>query len=281
MENTGKVNFADDKAQWFLSVGEQSVGPIMASDVFRRIESGEFSWGNYIWRQGMSQWERICDVAEFKALMPPRPSAAAANELMQKAKTSPAASPPPPPNQGALRPWYLHYSDAQYGPFSTDEVRSYLVSGRIHSGVHIWKEGMPGWDTVQNLSKSESKFQVGSSSAGGTPSIPQAPKESRKSPRRPFTAKILLASGESVSAAVCRDISIGGMQVLSDSNPGKPGTRIKVNVSPDSSDAQVKPFVAEGVIVRILEDGRGFSYRFDKLSDDAKKAIENYIRSES
>ena len=47
------------------------------------------------------------------------------------------------------------------------------------------------------------------------------------------------------------------MQALTDRVPGAVGTTLRLNVSP--SDAKtVKGFVAEGEIVRVLEDGRGF-----------------------
>ena len=75
---------------------------------------------------------------------------------------------------------------------------------------------------------------------------------------------------------MCRDISIGGMQVLTDEVPGEVGTKIRLHVEPPK-DSGLKAFVAEGTVVRILEDRRGFSFRFSKLSDEAKKSIESYI----
>ncbi len=80
-------------------------------------------------------------------------------------------------------------------------------------------------------------------------------------------------------AGVCRDISVGGMQILCDRVPGEAGTHVKLNVSPTGPGAP-EPFTAEGVIVRVLEDGHGFSFRFDNLDDAARKAIERYIQSE-
>jgi hypothetical protein len=85
---------------------------------------------------------------------------------------------------------------------------------------------------------------------------------------------------------MCRDISVGGMQVLTDQIPGVSGTRIRLNVSPvnpsrSKASSAIEPFVAEGVIVRILEDGRGFSFRFEGLTDRAKKIIEKYIATQA
>jgi len=105
--------------------------------------------------------------------------------------------------------------------------------------------------------------------------------DQRRAPRRPLVARILLVDDqeEDVNIAICRDISIGGMQVLTGRVPGPIGAKIKMNVSPpkDGKGSRFRPFVAEGVIVRILEDGRGFSFRFDRLRTEAKRAIEEYI----
>ena len=64
------------------------------------------------------------------------------------------------------------------------------------------------------------------------------------------------------------------MQVLMDHSPGPAGTALKLNVNPQPN---MPGFACEGVVVRILEDGRGFSFRFTSLSGDAKSAIEKYI----
>jgi hypothetical protein len=103
--------------------------------------------------------------------------------------------------------------------------------------------------------------------------------EQRETPRRPMVARILMSNNESVIVAVCRDISVGGMQVLTDRVPGPVGTKIKLNVSP-SGDQGLQPFIAEGMIVRVLEDGLGFSFRFDKIANSAVQSLEEYIASE-
>jgi UDP-N-acetylenolpyruvoylglucosamine reductase len=90
-----------------------------------------------------------------------------------------------------------------------------------------------------------------------------------------------MANEQSVIVGVCRDISIGGLQVLTEKIPGSVGAKIKMNISPsaDAFGKAIAPFVAEGVIVRILEDGRGFSFRFEKLPEKSRQAIESYIES--
>jgi hypothetical protein len=69
------------------------------------------------------------------------------------------------------------------------------------------------------------------------------------------------------------------MQVLTDQVPGPVGTKLKLNVSPAGKGKKLDAFIAEGEIVRILEDGRGYSFRFTQLAPAARKSIESYIQS--
>ena len=181
--------------------------------------------------------------------------------------------------------------------------------GKIHGRVHTWKDGMADWERLETIDafeedvaeakrvRAERKAGPGGEPAGSAAAKSAATKaaraekaaekasDKRKAPRRPLVAKILMADHQQLIVAICRDISVGGMQVLTDRIPGEPGARIKMNVSPASARAakgakgkDIEPFVAEGVIVRILEDGRGFSFRFDKLPERSRQVIEDYIK---
>ena len=75
---------------------------------------------------------------------------------------------------------------------------------------------------------------------------------------------------------LCRDISVGGLQVLVSSFPGNIGDDVTMNVHPDNSDYN---FVASGKIVRLLEGGQGFSLRFLDLSPEAEQSIRTYINA--
>ena len=48
----------------------------------------------------------------------------------------------------------------------------------------------------------------------------------------------------------------------------------------DEEYTEFEAFMATGRVVRILEDGRGFSFRFEKLSPKAKRAIEEYVKTQ-
>lgn len=319
MENTEKVFFEDNDPHWYVALGERWAGPLTASEVYEKVLSQEITWSHFVWRPGQPGWTKICDTLTFHAAVPRLPGVAfdqATSQLVAPApqakaapapqKTAPAPAPKAPvaqvdlPDEPPLevRNWYLYYNDSQFGPFSRDEVERFLRSGRIHGRVHAWEGGMDNWERLERVPAFSAVIAelpkatqppAPKAPANATRSdLPKAPApaaesktvraDQRSSPRRPLVAKILLADSTTVATAVCRDISVGGMQVLTDSVPGAVGAKIRLNVS-TSGGAALSPFVAHGVIVRFLEDRRGFSFRFDKLSPEAQSAIENYINS--
>jgi hypothetical protein len=284
MENSGKIFFEDDGPHWYVALGDRWLGPMSAADVYAQILTGKLTWAHFVWKSGQKSWTRICDSPDFKVAVPELPSQDVINEVKKEASSPNVKKTPPPTPRGAAaegqaeKIWFLYYSDSQYGPFSKEEVERFLHVGRIHRRVHVWMDGMKNWDRIENVPTFQDavvETGIQAAKAASSEDTGRMQKEQRSSPRAPLVAKIMVAAGQLISVAMCRDISVGGMQVLTDKLPGDVGAKVKLNVSSN----QIEPFVAEGVIVRILEDKRGFSFRFDRLPDNAKRAIEAYISS--
>ncbi len=285
MENRGKILFEEDTfPAWYLASGDQWMGPLTVSDVYEKIIHHEASWADYLWKLGCSEWERACESKIFQTLVPKEPS----REVQAKVKklASPSVSLPSiglgekPREKNSKKEWFVHQGGAQYGPFSFGEIGRLLLVGKIPLKSYLWKDGMPSWESLEKIREFHESVTNAKKNSNGKLSAQKKQKlDLRGAPRRPLVARIFLTHQDSVIVAVCRDISVGGMQVLTDRVPGKEGARIKMNVSPsgDSKGYRIQPFVAEGVIVRVLEDQCGFSFRFEKLPDRARRAIQNYI----
>jgi hypothetical protein len=288
MENTGKVLFDDQTPQWFIALGKSWVGPLTASDVYAKVMAQEITWAHFIWRKGQKNWQRICDTTPFQAAVPHEPSEAMKEEIVERSRDIEVKKgPPSPPKEKQeedvdRKVWYLYFNETQFGPFSVSEVEEFIGSKKINARVFAWRDGMKGWERLEKVSTFEKKLKAPMvSSSAATAAKTRADK--RGTPRKPMLARILLANDSEVAVALCRDVSIGGMQVLTDKIPGKVGSKIKLNVSPVREIKGKKPgfkaFVAEGTIVRMLEDGRGFCFRFSRLTDSGRRAIESYIES--
>jgi len=290
MENTQQVLFEDDTPKWYVALGDRWAGPLSASDVYSRVERQELNMAHFVWTPGQANWQRICDTKAFQVVVPGLPGKDVKSQVEQASKPviRPAAKrgqkvvelPPIAPEE---REWFLYYNESQFGPFTKTEVQKFLESGRIHDQVHAWKDGLAGWETISSL-KDFASANVSLPKAKTPPMAPgkAAAKatENRSAPRTAMVAKIMIASADAVLVGICRDVSIGGMQVLTEHVPGQVGEKLKLNVSPTSkTDRAFSAFTAQGTIVRVLEDGRGFSFRFDQLSATAKRSIESYIEA--
>ncbi len=307
MENTGKIILeGETQPVWFLAVGDTYVGPLSGQDLIQQIQAGQITWAHFIWKEGLGSWARICDVPVFQSAVPTAPASGLEARIQQqalspqvkKAEPGRAAGGADPKTQRPANPvekvWFLFYNETQFGPFSYEEVSRFLRIGKIHARVFAWKDGMGDWERLEKLvifgdAVAESarvrsaikESQTKTITVGVDRRLDPNREDRRTAPRKPLVARILLTNedDDQVVIAICRDVSIGGMQVLTDKIPGDVGASVKLNVSPTGEPAPFRPFVAQGVIVRLLEDGRGFCFRFEKLRGDAKRSIEEYVEA--
>lgn len=274
MENTLNLLMKDTALKWYAVVGGRPVGPLSAKEIVQRIQANDLNFASHLWKEGFSGWTRIYDIIDFKPLLPAEPAA----QLIAEIQKSTQAAPPPlsPKQKEDLRTWFVHIDETQYGPLSDVEILTLIKNGRITPSTYMWQKGFSEWQMAVNVPAWSKHLASGDVAAEFAKSAGQEQKKAdkRAAPRKPFEAKILLTDGKEVGWAICRDISVGGMQVLMDGSPAAVGSALKLNVTTHGS---IPSFACEGVVVRILEDGRGFSFRFTNLSADAKQAIEKYI----
>lgn len=259
----------DRNAEWFLaSGGRHWTGPLTLAAIVRKLLRHEVTLSHLVWKKGLARWQPIQDTREFHSVL----------------REMPSGSPDAGPEGAAARApeqWYLSVGKRRYGPYASQEIIAFLEAGKIDTRVYAWRQGMAGWARLSALQEF-SHFQARVSPDG----------ENRGSPRRALVAKVLFTDDESVIEASCKDISQGGMLVVTERTDFmlretyEVGARIRVNVSPLNSDKgasgnRIKAFAAEGRIVRKLKNGRGFSFRFEKLSENARRAIDAFIHPEA
>jgi hypothetical protein len=263
MENTNTIQFQDDQASFFLAEGQSYIGPFKASEIYAMIESKKTSWVDYCYREKEGNWMRIADHPVFKAIQaePPKPP-----------KPKIQAPPPPPRATESLIKWFVYQNDTQTGPYTTADVARLLASHQVSESAFVWQEKFTEWKPLGQVDD----FKTSSQKPAPVQTEAKKQEERRTAPRKPLVAEAYLTNLKEVMTGICRDISVGGMQVLCEFVPGQVGELIRLNVRPPES-SNLKPFVAEGVIVRVLEDKKGFSFRFTRLEAEAKSAIERYI----
>ncbi len=250
---------------WYYVLKGQRLGPVDASAMAKMIQGNELGPDDYVWKKGFENWRKLGEVPELLSLS----SSSASMPETPAVPTLPALGALP---AGEKLVWVRVGVDrggapAEYGPYGVDTLKKLYQENRINGRTQIFiKERMVEWAFLADLPDFEEAFH-------DVPPVIQEV-ERRKYVRKPLLARMLVQNNKKVYEGVCRDISVGGMQVLTDSFPGKAGDRISINVHPDNTDYH---FTAAGHVVRLLEGDQGFSFRFEALGPEAQRAIEKYI----
>jgi hypothetical protein len=254
---------------WYYVQNGNRQGPVGIEVITEMISKQELRDEDYVWKKGFENWKKIKEVSEL--------------QLISEVKSQPM--PVPPVQMVEEKPFSFSSLDPSarvinirigndrgeapnvYGPFSINQLKQLFKENRINGKSFIFTTGMKEWMILADLPEYEEMFQE------LPPEIKEA--DRRGAARKPFIARLFIQNNKKLFEGVCRDISIGGMQILLDDFQGQAGDKITINVHPENSDYH---FAASGVVVRILEGNSGFSFRFQGLSDEAKRAIEKYIQ---
>ena len=249
--------------KWYYVQNDEKQGPIDFESVLHLYKNSSLSDEDYVWKKGFDNWTKIKDLSEFT-------STQAINEIEENDETI----------------WNLTelktdiniifirigvdrgVSAQEYGPYSIDLMLKLYNENRINGKTQVFIQGMSDWVFLSEMPGFEDVFHQ------MPPLIEES--ERRANIRKPFIARMFIENNDQVIEGICRDISIGGMQVLIDHFPCKVHDKISINVHPENSEYS---FVASGEVVRLLEGNLGFSFRFINLGEDAITAINKYLKN--
>lgn len=252
--------------KWFYVENGEKQGPIDFESVLDLYRNNSLSNEDYVWTKGFDNWTKIKDLPEFTS-----PKNMSEFEIEEEKDDT---------------IWNLTelktdiniifikigvdrgVSAQEYGPYSINLMLKLFDENRINGKTQVFIQGMPNWIFLSEMPGFEEVFHQ------MPPIIEES--ERRQNVRKPFIARMFIEKNDQVIEGICRDISIGGMQVLVDHFPCKVHDKISINVHPENSEYS---FVASGEVVRLLEGNLGFSFRFINLGEDAITAVNNYLRN--
>ena len=253
--------------QWYYVDGGERKGPVELSTIKELISNSNLGAEDFVWKKGFENWTKVSEVAELHeteeepAVAEELPGVIGEEEELRLKQLSDGEN-----NIfikiGADRGG----NEVEYGPYSLDIIVKLFRENRINAKTFIFIRGMTDWRILAEMEDFAEVFE-------DTPP-PIEDTDRRASKRKPFIARMYIESKKQVFVGVCRDISVGGMQVLVENIPAKIGESISINVHPENTEHH---FVAGGEVVRMLDGGQGFSFRFTDLGEDAKEAIQNYL----
>lgn len=249
---------------WYYVQNGNRQGPVAVEVIEAMIAKQELGLQDYVWKKGFENWKKIKDIPELQVrstpTTPPMPEIPETPLLLSNLSAEDRCI---FIRIGSDRG--VEFSD--YGPFSVKQLQQLYKENRVNGKTFVYIKGMKDFKILGDFKDYQQVFE----------DMPPVIKDSdrRSNQRKPFVARMFVQNNKNVYEGICRDISTGGMQVLMDEFKGKAGDNISINVHPENSSYH---FTASGVVVRVLEGNSGFSFRFDKLSDEARNSIEKYIQ---
>jgi hypothetical protein len=259
--------------EWFYVIKGSRKGPVLVGEIIDLLASNEIGTDDFVWKKGFDTWKRIKEVDELSHPVS-IPNISLPHEDFPPVVEKKIYKLLDLPRDG--KKIYIRIGQdrgtkpIEYGPYDFNVLKKLHLEKRINGKTEIISNEMSEWIYLADFSDYETFF--------GEVPPPILEEERREATRKPFKARLFIQNNKKVFEGVCRDISVGGMQVLIEDFPGKAGDKISINVHPDNSDYH---FVAAGSIVRMLQGNQGFSFRFHHLTEEAKNAIEKYINEHS
>lgn len=248
---------------WYYVLKGNRQGPVNQDAILSLIKNQELKDEDFVWKKGFDNWKKIREVNELQISQSPEIDLP---EIIYVEKNLKDFA----PDERAL--WVRVGNDRgqapnNYGPFTIAQLKKLFDENRINGKSLLFAQGMKEWKILADFPDYQEVFEE-------LPPVIQE-EDRRTSVRKPFIARLFIQNNKKLFEGVCRDISVGGMQVLLDDFGGKAGDKITINVHPENSEYH---FAASGVVVRLLEGNAGFSFRFQGLSEEAKRAIEKYLQ---
>jgi hypothetical protein len=266
---------------WYYVVAGERKGPVEIEVIQNLIQNLSLVQDDFVWKKGLENWVKIKDTEEFqisseveeettqnilpeevetKSELPEVIQVVESNSLAELAGTQNSIFIKIGADRGL--------EETEYGPYSLDIIKKLFDQNRVNGKTFIFTKGMQNWKLLGDFDDFENIF------SDVPPPIKDEDRRANK--RKPFIARMYIQNQKDVHIGICRDVSVGGMQVLVDHFPGNVGERISINVHPENTDFN---FVAAGNIVRLLDGGQGFSFRFVDLGSESITAINKYLEN--
>ena len=255
---------------WYYVQKGNRHGPVAIEVIEGMLKKQELKHEDYVWKKGFENWKKIKEVSELK--------------LEAEIASPPTLDFPPAPEPKIERePSLLELAQERvifvrigadrggasndYGPFNLAQIKQLFKENRINGKSFIFYKGLKNWKILADFQEYQEIFEE------MPPIIKDVDKQANQ--RKPFVARLFIHNNKKLFEGLCRDISIGGVQVLVDDFKGQAGDKITINVHPENTEYH---FTATGVVVRLLEGNSGFSFRFQGLTEEAKRSIEKYLQ---
>ena len=250
---------------WYYVQGDKSVGPVSKEKMGSLFADGTLKKESYVWRKEFDNWKKVSEVEEFQSVFEvPKPSLPNApggkSSVWDVGEEDQVITIKVGHDRGA--------DEAEFGPYTLKQLRRAFQENRINGKTFVFVPGAENWVFLADTPL------FGRITNDMPPIIEDG--ERRMAQRRPFVARLLFHDESKVYEGICRDISVGGLQILVSGFHSKVGETIKMNVHPDNGETC---FSATGKVVRVLSGNQGVSLKFEGLDEQSRSLIHKYINT--
>ena len=104
----------------------------------------------------------------------------------------------------AKQEWILQSAGAEYGPYSTDELKLILRSGKLTGEKFVWKRGLVNWLRVDDHDDLTKKLPLALQQA--EEAVIERGNNVRRSIRSTLIATVAISTGEGKFIGICFDL---------------------------------------------------------------------------
>ncbi len=172
---------------YYVLMNGQNSGPFNQDQLQQMVVAGRLNRIDYVWKQGMANWELAGNVEELKPMFaqhcppPPPPRVmsqepnmnsdnffsidrlvefglgigvaqqmvSSMNHALQNTYIPGTMNPMAPSKLPSA--FYVILDGKQAGPFNEDELSRLLVQGTVTRATNVWKAGMAKWEQAENV----------------------------------------------------------------------------------------------------------------------------------
>ena len=233
-----EINEVSMSTNWYYVENNERVGPVNESDFLDLIVKSVIGDETYVWRKGLDNWAQAKNLDELKGYLNESNSSIEVNSVSDNKDSEYDKE----NADSVLRKeadikfnwdevdekssiFILRIGEdrggeeKEYGPYSMEVIKKLIKQKRVNHLTQVFSPGMSDWHYLSSIDQLSSSFEEKAEFH-----------ERRNSKRCPISARVFLSDNKSFFQGVCRDVSVGGAQVLVANFPGKEGDIVKVNM---------------------------------------------------
>ncbi len=127
-----------ENKEWYFVENNESKGPFSEGQMHEFLESGRIQETTYVWKDGFSDWKALNQTDLSSKII----------EENKEEDIKEACW------------YYVDLDSKQHGPYTEDEMKSFLHQNKINRNTFVWTEGMEDWQALKESELNEEQTIV-------------------------------------------------------------------------------------------------------------------------